>query len=61
MLGGMIQRITRDMMSGFRASFLEWRGFRKEGRVVVGLRERRCIAQTGILRLDVASWGYEDY
>lgn len=34
---------------------------RKEGIVVVGVRERRWIAQTGILRIGCGRLRYEDY
>jgi hypothetical protein len=51
-VGRMIQRITRDMIRGLIVSFWECKACRKSGRVVKGVRERRWIAQTGILMLE---------
>ncbi len=47
-VGRIIHRTTRDMTSGFRVSLCECRVVRKEG--IVSVRERRWIAQTGILK-----------
>jgi hypothetical protein len=52
LLGRIIQRITRDMIRGLRVSLWECRACRKSGRVVEGVRERRWIAQMGILMLE---------
>jgi len=52
LVGRMIQRITRDIISGLIVSLWECKVFRKPGRVVEGVRERRWIAQTGILMLE---------
>jgi hypothetical protein len=51
-VGRMIQRITRDIISGLIVSLWECKVFRKPGRVVEGVRARRWIAQTGILMLE---------
>lgn len=47
--GRIIQRITRDMTSGFREGDAEWRVERKDGIVVEGVRERRWTAQRGMV------------
>lgn len=46
-MGRMIQRITLLWIMGDREA--EWREEMKEGIVVVGVRERRWIVQSGIL------------
>jgi hypothetical protein len=51
-VGRIIQRITREMTRGLIVSLWECKAFRKSGRVVEGVRERRWIAQTGILMLE---------
>lgn len=40
-VGRIIQRRTREMVRRLRGGFWECRAWRKEGRVVVGVRERR--------------------
>jgi hypothetical protein len=47
-VGRIIHRRTREIIRGLRVSFWEWRAWRKDGRVVEGVRERRWIAQMGI-------------
>ena len=47
--GRIIQRTTREIKRGAFSVVEYLRVVRKEGREVVGLRERRCSVQSGIL------------